>query len=121
MPRSGQHSHWCGKSAVGLNRVADRAGDFLGCERANAFQVVVRAGSFRPPRVRRGLHSVNDKTRILYEFVSATGHHRRYAITLLRRSHDAEGSPRPMRGRRIYGEAVTETVKTCSNDLNIRG
>ena len=35
--------------------------------------------------------SKNDKTRILDEFVAVTGHHRKHAIRLLRRSDDAEG------------------------------
>ena len=39
--------------------------------------------------------SKNDKTRILDEFVAVTGHHRKHAIRLLRRSDDAEGAPRP--------------------------
>ena len=54
--------------------------------------------------------SKNDKTRILDEFVAVTGHHRKHAIRLLGRSDDAEGAPRPARGRRIYDEAVRESV-----------
>ena len=55
--------------------------------------------------------SKKDKSRILDEFVAVTGHHRKHAIRLLRRSDDdAEGAPRPVRGRRIYDEAVTEAV-----------
>ncbi len=54
--------------------------------------------------------SKNDKTRILDEFVAVTGHHRKHAIRLLRRSEDAEGAPRPVRGQRVYDEAVREVV-----------
>ena len=41
--------------------------------------------------------SKHDKTRILDEFVAVTGHHRKYAIRLLRRSDDDEGALRPVR------------------------
>ena len=54
--------------------------------------------------------SKNDKTRILDEFVAVTGHHRKHAIPLLRRSDDAEGAPRPVRGQRAYDAAVREMV-----------
>ena len=54
--------------------------------------------------------SKNDKTRILDEFVAVTGHHRKHAIPLLRRSDDAEGAPRPVRGQRVYDAAVSEMV-----------
>ncbi len=54
--------------------------------------------------------SKNDKIRILDEFVAVTGHHRKHAIRLLRRSDEGEGAPRPVRGRRIYDEAVREMV-----------
>ena len=49
------------------------------------------------------------KTKILDEFVAITGHHRKYAVRLLKK--DATGTNRsPPNARRIYGEAVKESL-----------
>ena len=54
--------------------------------------------------------SKNDKTRILDEFVAVTGHHRKHAIRLLGQSDYDESTPHPVKDRRIYDEAVRESV-----------
>ena len=51
-----------------------------------------------------------DKTRILDEFIAVTGHHRKHGIRLLGQIEDEEDAPCPVRGRRIYDEAVREAV-----------
>lgn len=49
------------------------------------------------------------KTKILDEFVAITGHHRKHAVRLLNK--DATGTNRsPPNARRIYGEAVKESL-----------
>ena len=50
--------------------------------------------------------SKKDKSRILDEFIAVTGHHRKHGIRLLGQLGSGEGAPRPVRGRRIYDEAV---------------
>ena len=54
--------------------------------------------------------SKKDKSRILDEFIAVTGHHRKHGIRLLGQLGGVEDAPRPVRGRRIYDEAVRETV-----------
>ena len=51
-----------------------------------------------------------DKSRILDEFIAVTGHHRKHGIRLLGQLDVDEDTPRAMRGRRIYDEAVREAV-----------
>ena len=55
---------------------------------------------------RYGRSSGKDKSRILDEFIAVTGHHRKHGIRLLGKPDDDEGTTRPVRGRRIYHEAV---------------
>ncbi len=54
--------------------------------------------------------SKKDKSRILDEFISVTGHHRKHGIRLLAQSDDGEDKPTAVRGQRIYDEAVREAV-----------
>ncbi len=54
--------------------------------------------------------SKKDKGRILDEFISVTGHHRKHGIRLLGQSGDAGEKPSMIKGRRIYDEAVREAV-----------
>ena len=54
--------------------------------------------------------SKKEKGRILDEFIAVTGHHRKYGIRLLAQTgYDAGRSP-VVKGRRIYDEAVRESV-----------
>ena len=50
--------------------------------------------------------SKKDKSRIRDEFIAVTGHHRKHGIRLLGQLGSGEGAPGPVRGRRIYDEAV---------------
>ena len=50
-----------------------------------------------------------DKSRMLDEFVAITGCHRKHAVRLLGQDEDASHRVVP-RGRRIYDEAVRETL-----------
>ena len=59
---------------------------------------------------RYGRSPGKDKSRILDEFIAVTGHHRKHGIRLLGKPDDDEGTTRPVRGRRIYHEAVGEAV-----------
>ena len=54
--------------------------------------------------------SKREKSRILDEFIAVTGHHRKHGIRLLGQVDDDEDAARPVRGRRIYDEAVKEAV-----------
>ena len=54
--------------------------------------------------------SKKDKSRILDEFIGVTGHHCERGIRLLGKPDDDDYTTRPMRGRRIYDEAVREAV-----------
>ncbi len=54
--------------------------------------------------------SRKDKSRVLYEFIAVTGHHRKHGIRLLRQSGDAGEKPSLIEGRRIYDEAVRAAV-----------
>ena len=54
--------------------------------------------------------SKKEKGRILDEFIAVTGHHRKYGIRLLTQTgYDAGRSP-VVKDRRIYDEAVRESV-----------
>lgn len=58
-----------------------------------------------------------EKERILDEFVSGTGYHRKYAVTLL--NHENSGhEPRPKRFPRIYDEAVRLALITVWKAAN---
>ena len=50
--------------------------------------------------------SIKDKGRIRDEFIAVPGHHRKHGIRLLGQLGSGEDAPRPVRGRRIYNEAV---------------
>ena len=55
--------------------------------------------------------SKKDKGRILDEFITVTGHHRKHGIRLLGQSgDDGEQQPAAKKGRRIYDEAVRQAV-----------
>ncbi len=54
--------------------------------------------------------SRNDKSRVLDEFISVTGHHRKHGIRLLAQSDDGEDKPTVVGGQRIYDEAVRGAV-----------
>ena len=54
--------------------------------------------------------SKKDKGRILDEFIAITGHHRKHGIRLLSHLEEDDVAPGPIRGRRIYDEAVREAV-----------
>ena len=54
--------------------------------------------------------SKKDKTRILDEFIAITGHHRKHGIRLLGKLDNRKDTTHSVRGRRIYDEAVRETV-----------
>ena len=54
--------------------------------------------------------SRKDKGRILDEFIAITGHHRKHGIRLLSQLEEDEEAPGPIRGRRIYDEAVREAA-----------
>ena len=54
--------------------------------------------------------SQKDKGRILDEFISVTGHHRKHGIRLWGQSDDGGDQPPTVRGWRIYDEAVGEAV-----------
>ena len=54
--------------------------------------------------------SKKDKSRILDEFISVTGHHRKHGIRLLAHSDDGKDKPTAVRGQRIYDEAVREAM-----------
>ena len=50
--------------------------------------------------------SKKDKSRILDEFITVTGHHRKQGIRLVAQSEDGIELVGAVRGRRIYDEAV---------------
>ena len=50
--------------------------------------------------------SKRDKVRILDEFITVTGHHRKHGIRLSGKSGDAVGQAPGVKSRRIYDEAV---------------
>ena len=50
--------------------------------------------------------SKKDKGRILDEFISVTGHHRKHGVRLLDQSDFGADKPNAVRGQRIYDEAV---------------
>ena len=54
--------------------------------------------------------SRKDKSRILDEFITVTGHHRKHGIRLLAQPEDASEKIGVVRGRRIYDEGVREAV-----------
>ncbi len=54
--------------------------------------------------------SKKDKSRILDEFIAVTGHHRKHGIRLVGKLDDREDTPRLVKRRRIYDEAVREAV-----------
>ena len=54
--------------------------------------------------------SKRNKTRILDEFITVTGHHRKHAIRLLARSEEDGKKAGVPRGRRIYDDAVREAA-----------
>ena len=54
--------------------------------------------------------SKKDKSRILYEFIAVTGHHRKHVIRLLGRPVGGADQRPDIKGRRIYDEAVREAV-----------
>ena len=54
--------------------------------------------------------SKRDKTRILNEFITVTGHHRKHGIRLLAQSGEGGKKDGEPRGRRIYDEVVQEAV-----------
>ena len=54
--------------------------------------------------------SKRDKTRILDEFITVTGHHRKHAIRLLAQSGEDGERISVRRGRRIYDDAVREAA-----------
>ena len=54
--------------------------------------------------------SKRDNTRILDEFITVTGHHRRHAIRLLAQSGEDGERISVRRGRRIYDDAVREAA-----------
>ena len=54
--------------------------------------------------------SKKDKSRILDEFIAVTGHHRKHGIRLLGKLDDHGDTPRLVKSRRIYDEAVREAV-----------
>ena len=56
--------------------------------------------------------SKREKSRILDEFIAVTGHHRKHGIRLLEQaSDDGEKQPVAKKGRRLYDEAVRQTVR----------
>ena len=61
-------------------------------------------------RGRYGESSKEEKSRILDEFIAVSGHHRKHGIRLLGQLGSGEDPPRPVRGRRIYDEAVRGAV-----------
>ena len=54
--------------------------------------------------------SKRDQSRILDEFITLTGHHRKHGIRLLAQSQEGAKKAGVPRGRRIYDDAVREAV-----------
>ena len=54
--------------------------------------------------------SKKDKSRILGEFITVTGHHRKHGIRLLAQSQEGAKKAGVPQGRRIYDDAVREAV-----------
>lgn len=54
-----------------------------------------------------------EKTKILDEFSSVAGYHRKHAVRLLRRHSYLPHPSRPGLGRRIYNAAVGEALLSC--------